>query len=328
LRSLRTMTIFLAVMVPRRSLLLTVMFVSSVCCAQPGAGRDEIPGRRSGPYVRLEGGLVVNEDELRTARETATHSTDIATWTNAPGFESDVFTFARIIFHSDSSQSSGRRWWRSLGWWVDYPDADLNLSYRLQELTTIQTDPDGRVLKLTDPKIFDYPLLYMEHTGYMRLTDEEAGALRKYLLNGGALLVNDFWGSEEWNGFASQIQRVLPGRSWTELTTEHPVFRCVYDLRGPMNRLQVPTIQFWNRNHNPDDPTSPLQTRYRGEGSTEMHVRAMLDDRQRIMIVAIHNSDVSDGWEREGEDEVYFNQFSERVAYPLGINLIVYLMTH
>jgi hypothetical protein len=95
-----------------------------------------------------------------------------------------------------------------------------------------------------------------------------------------------------------------------------------------MNKLQVPTIQFWNRNHDPTDPQSPLQTIFRGEGFTQMHVQAMLDDRQRIMILAIHNSDVSDGWEREGEDEVYFNQYSEKIAYPLGINLIVYLMTH
>jgi hypothetical protein len=211
---------------------------------------------------------------------------------------------------------------------VDYPDADLNLSYRLQQLTSIKTDPDARVLKFTDPALSHYPLLYIEHAGYMRLNEDEIAALRKYLLSGGALLVNDFWGLEEWNGFAAEIKRVLPDRAWTELTTEHPLFNCVYDLRGPMSRLQVPTIQFWNRDQDPNDPQSPLQTIFRGEGSEQMHVRAMLDDRQRMMILAIHNSDVSDGWEREGEDETYFSRYSERVAYPLGINIIFYLMTH
>ena len=271
--------------------------------------------------------MTVNEDEIRTARETASHSSGTPDWTNAPGFESDVFTFTRVIFQSDPAPR-GRGRFRWLGWWVDYPDADLNLSFRLQQLTSIKTDPDARVLKLTDPKIFDFPLLYMEHAGYMRLSDDEITVLRKYLLNGGALFVNDFWGADEWNGFAGQIKKVLPGREWTELTTQHPLFNCVYDLRGPMSRLQVPTIQFWNRDYKPNDPNSRLQTIFRGEGSDQMHVRAMLDDHQRMMILVIHNSDVSDGWEREGEDETYFNRYSEKIAYPLGINIVFYLMTH
>ena len=95
-----------------------------------------------------------------------------------------------------------------------------------------------------------------------------------------------------------------------------------------MKNFQVPTIQFWNRDHDPKDPYSPLQRVFRGEGSEEMHVRALLDDKNRVVILAIHNSDISDGWERESENELYFNQFSEKVAYPLGINIIFYLMTH
>ena len=203
---------------------------------------------------------------------------------------------------------------------MDYPDADLNLSYRLQQLTSIPTDPDARVLKLSDPNLFHYPLLYIEHAGYMQLSDEETLTLRNYLLNGGALLVNDFWGIAEWDGFAGEIKKVLPDNNWVDLTTDHPVFNCVYDLRGPMNNLQVPTIQFWNRSFDPANPQAPQQTIFRGEGSEQMHVRAVFDDRQRMMILAIHNSDVSDGWEREQENETYFNQYSERVAYPLGVN--------
>jgi hypothetical protein len=95
-----------------------------------------------------------------------------------------------------------------------------------------------------------------------------------------------------------------------------------------MNGLQVPTKQFWNREHDPRDPDSPLQRVYRGEGSEDMHVRAWLDDKQRPMILVIHNSDISDGWEREGEDLEYFEKFSEKISYPLGINIVFYLMTH
>jgi hypothetical protein len=271
---------------------------------------------------------VVNEDEIRTAREVGSHSSGTPEWTNAPGFEGEAFTFTRVIFQSHPAPRSGRGGFRWLGWWVDYPDADLNLSYRLQQLTSIKTDSDARVVKLTASELSDYPLLYMEHAGYMRLSEDEVAALQKYLLNGGALLVNDFWGADEWNGFAAEMSRVLPGRAWTNLTTDHAVFSCVNDLRGPMQRLQVPTIQFWNRDHDPNDPQSPLQTIFRGEGSEEMHVRALLDERGRVLVLAIHNSDVSDGWEREGENELYFNRYSEKIAYPLGINIIFYLMTH
>jgi hypothetical protein len=313
----------------RRTLLAVTVLTAGLCFAQfrPRSGANPRSGV-SGNFVRIEGGLVVNEDELHTARETASHASGTPDWTNAPGFENDVFTFTRVIFKSDPSPRSNRGRMRWLGWWVDYPDADLNLSYRLQQLTSFKTDPDARVLKLTDPMLTHYPLLYMEHAGYMRLSDDEVVALRKYLLNGGALFVNDFWGADEWNGFAGEINRVLPGHAWTQLTTDHPLFHCVYDLRGPMRKLQVPTIQFWNEDYDPNDPRSPLQTIFRGEGSEEMHVRALLDDHQRMMILAIHNSDVSDGWEREGQNEAYFHQFSEPVAYPLGINIIFYLMTH
>jgi hypothetical protein len=289
-------------------------------------------GGDTGSMVRTEGNVWVDEDTVRTARETASHSTGTPEWSNRPGFEKDVFTFARIVFKS--ADTSGRRtryeWGRGprLGWWVDFPDADLNFSYRLQQLTSIRVNPDGRVLKLTDPELPDYPFLYMTHPGYIKLTEPEVVALTHYLRNGGVLLVNDFWSQADWDGFEAQMRVVLPGRSWTELGMDHPLFNCVYKIPGPMRRLQVPTLQFWNRDFDINDPHSQLQTVDRGEGAETMHVRAWLDDRQRITVLAIHNSDVADGWERESESEDYFKTFSEKVAYPLGVNIIFYLMTH
>ena len=305
------------------------VLTAGICFAQfqprPGSSPR---GAESGRLVRIEGGAVIDEDTVRTARETVSHSMDTPVWTNSPGFGHDVFTFARVIFQSDSAFGERVGFGRRLGWWVDYPDADLNLSYRLQQLTSILTDPDGRVLKLSDPALFDYPLLYLEHAGYMSLSDEEVAALRKYLACGGALFVNDFWSAREWDGFAGQIGRVLPNRSWVELNTDHPVFHCVFDLQGPMHRWRVPTMQFWNEDFDANDPQSPPHRVFRGEGSEEMHVRALSDDAGRIMILAIHNSDVSDGWEREAESDHYFNRYSEKIAYPLGINIVFYLMTH
>jgi len=279
------------------------------------------PEDSPGPWIRTEGGELVNEDTVRTARETAPHSVIWPEWTNVAGFENDVFTFARIIFKS----RPGRRpeW---LGWINDYPDGDLNLSYRLQQLTSLKVDPDCRVLKLTDPGLFNYPFIFISHPEGMELSEPEVGALRAYLLNGGALMADDFWGSWEWEAFETQMKRVLPGRGWSELDMTNRVFHCVFDLHPPMNRLQVPSLPLWAREYDPHNPQASTSV-YRGRGSEEMHVRAWLDDKERIMVIATHNTDLGDGWEREGENESYFQQFSEPRAYPLAINIIFYLMT-
>jgi hypothetical protein len=300
-------------------LALVTAILVGVGLAQPRFDRG-FWGDEHGPIVRTEGGQLVNEDTVRTARETAPHSVDLPAWTNAPGFEQDVFTFTRILF-----KSPGRPAWVS--WLNDYPDADLNLSARLKQLTSIRADPDGRVVRLTDPALAEYPFIFMSHPEWMELRDEEIIALRNYLFNGGVLMADDFWGDRSWEHFEAEMRKVLPHRDWTELSITNQLFHCVFDLRGPMNSLQVPSIHFWRRGYDPSDPNS-FASAFRGPGSREMHVRAWLDDKQRIMILAIHNSDTGDGWEREGEDEDYFHQFSENRAYPLAINALFYLMTH
>lgn len=288
-----------------------------------------------GSLVRLEGGGYVDEDLVRTARETLSHSITLPEWKNPSGFEKDVFTFTRIIFWSDPARPVERGGFRGgfgglgrRGWVVDYPDADLNFSHRLQELTSIKADPDARVLKLTSPDLYEYPFIYMEHIERLSLRPEEIGALRRYFLSGGVLLVNDFWGDLAWKNLQAEIAKVLPGRTWKELAIDHPIFHCVFELPGPLQQLRVPSMQRWNTSYNPADPSSNPTAGYRGEGYETMHVQALLDDRQRIMVLAIHNSDISDGWEREGEYADYFKQFSEPRAYPLGINIVFYLMTH
>ena len=107
----------------------------------------------------------------------------------------------------------------------------------------------------------------------------------------------------------------------------HPLFHCVVDLHGPLHDLQVPTLQLWRRDYDPGEPGA-FPSFFRGAGSRQMHVRAWFDDQQRLIVLALHNSDTGDGWEREGEDPVYFHQFSENRAYPLAVNAIFYLLTH
>lgn len=259
-------------------------------------------------------------DTCRTAREVPSHSTETPNWTNAAGFERDTFAFARIRRDEDhySSYSAGT-------WWTDFPDSDLNLSFRLQQMTSMKVDPDGRVLNLTDPELFDYPWIYMVEPGSLLLRADEVTILRKYLLNGGVLMADDFWGERQWEVFHREIKRALPDRDFVELPMEHPIFHCVFDLKMPKNGLQTPNYRAGEYSQYNGGVTWEFHD---GEACREVHVRAIFDDKGRIMVIATHNTDNGDGWEREGEYEYFFREFSEKRAYPLGINIIFYLMTH
>src|SRR3974377_1747167 len=194
-----------------------------------GGGRWGRGGGDTG-IAYTEGGVPVDVDTVRTAREIASHSTGTPEWTNAPGFEKDVFTFVRIIRARDPYGA------RTAGSWItDFPDSDLNFSFRFQQVTSIRTDPNGRVLRLTDPDLFNYPWIYMVEPGALLLHDNEVPILRKYLLNGGVLMADDFWGDAQWEGFASQIKRALPEREFQDLPITHPLFHCVFDIKGPIN---------------------------------------------------------------------------------------------
>jgi len=304
--------------------LLPALLLLTVGTAQNWHWRDRF-GHSN--MIRTEGGEWVDETKVRTAREIASHSTGTPEWTNPPGFEKDVFTFVRIIRDRDpdASPTSG-------SWITDFPDSDLNLSYRLQQFTSMRVDPDGRVIRLTDPDLFNYPWIYMVEPGALLLRDEEVPILRKYLLNGGVLMADDFWGEWQWEGFARQIKRALhePKFEFVELPMSHPLFHCIFDIQVPKNKLQTPAVHYAVQRHSTEFTWETYHPRKDGglEDCHEMHVRAILDDHDRIMVIATHNCDNGDSWEREGEDEFFFHEFSEKRGYPLGINIIYYLMTH
>src|ERR1043165_2704743 len=143
-------------------LLLPVALALSAAAAQAPVGSGREDEGYSGPsLIRIEEGVIIDENAVRTAREVASHSTGTPLWTNPPGFDRDVFTFARVLFKSAGRPGDSTRFvygrGPNLGWWVDIPDADLNFSYRLQQMTSIRTNPDGRVIRLTDPDLPDYP---------------------------------------------------------------------------------------------------------------------------------------------------------------------------
>ena len=233
----------------------------------------------------------------------------VPNWDKDQEFKHDVFTFVRVEY---SSWGGGRR--GGGNWATDYPDSDLNFSYRLQELTSMKVDPNGKILKLTDPELLDYPFIYIIEPGRMSLEEDEVIGLRRYLENGGFLMVDDFWGEDEWYVFYENIKRVFPNREPKELPLEHEIFHCVYDLK---EKPIIPSINHYLSGR-----------RTERWDAQEAHYRGIFDDEGRLMVIICHNTDVGDGWEREGIDQGYFKEYSEKWAYPLGINIVTYAMTH
>jgi len=223
--------------------------------------------------------------------------------------KSPFFTFVRIKY-------SGNRRGRRSTWLVDYPDSDLNFSSRFHEVTGIETDLNGKVLELTDPDLKLYPFIYIAEGGGVLFSDEEVLRLRQYLLGGGFLMVDDFWGEQEWYNFYYEIKRVFPEREPVELPLDHPIFHCFYDIP---DKPQVPMIAVALANQS-------TGITWEREDAKEPHYRGIYDDQGRLMAVFCHNTDLGDGWEREDENEYYYQVFSLKKAYPMGINIVVYAL--
>ncbi len=291
----------------RRRRLATALFVvglgaSSVVVAQRwfGEGRNFIP------------------EDTKTARALESNSTGTPMWENPSGFKHDVFTFTRIRYESGGGGFGGFGRRGGGTWQTDLPDSDLNLSYRLQQMTSMKVDPDGRIIRLTDPELADYPFIYIVEPGGLSLSDAEAAALRAYLLNGGFLMLDDFWGEREWESMAAELRKAFPERSFSEIPLDHPIYHCVFEIK---EKGQVPNIRTGiNSEH--------TGVTWERSDAQQVHHRGLFDDKGRLMVIATHNSDHGDGWEREGESDYYFHNFSEKIAYPLGINIIFYAMTH
>jgi hypothetical protein len=227
------------------------------------------------------------------------------------------FTFCRIMFPS-SYDGDGS------GWGVDYPRADINLSIRLSELTKTHIsrqsngEPNHLVMDLNNPAIFNCPFIMMTEVGAAYLGPTEAAHLREYLLKGGFLWADDFWGSYAWEHWVGEISKVLPPGEYPikDLPKDHPLFHAQMEVsRVP----QIPSIGFWG---GPGGPTSE-----RGYDSAEPHGRGISDSHGRLMVLITHNTDFGDAFEREGDDPRYFYTFSVE-GYAFGINTLLYTLSH
>ena len=125
-------------------------------------------------------------------------------------FNDGGFTICKWMFRSNRSEAGG------IGWSTDYPFGEINLLTRLSELTRIHVSRDERgdvnywVVRLTDDELFECPILLGSDVGTAALSNMEVQRLREYLLKGGFLWVDDFWGTRAWEQWSSQVRRVLP----------------------------------------------------------------------------------------------------------------------
>jgi hypothetical protein len=229
----------------------------------------------------------------------------VAKWENDLRFPGDTFRFVRLRPENHSK------------WATDYPDSDLNFSFRLQQMTAIRVNPEPVIISILDPQMKECPFLYTLETGSLELSPLEARLLREHLLNGGFLMIDDFWGDEEWENTRQQMIKIFPDRPITELELDHPIYSTVFQLK---EKPQVPAI---------DIAMSGRTTGiFYEKGGKVVHYYGIFDAKGRMMVIICRNTDLGDGWEREGEDPYFFKEFSEKKAYPMGINIIVYSMTH
>jgi uncharacterized protein DUF4159 len=228
-----------------------------------------------------------------------------------------TFQFCRVVFDVDPRGDGG-------DWSVDFPRADINLSIRLSELTKTTVgraaagDPDHLVIRLTDDMLFQCPFIMMTEVGSAGLDDDEVDNLRKYLLKGGFLWADDFWGTDAFEYWRAELERVLPDPEYriVDLTPGHPIFRMLFEFDAIP---QIPSINHWYRS---GGETSEL-----GYDSAEVHLRAITDARGRVMVLITHNTDIADAWEREAQDPRYFYLFSPK-GYAVGINILLYAISH
>lgn len=225
------------------------------------------------------------------------------------------FNFCRLVY--DGNRNGG-------SWRTDFPAADVNMSIRFSELTRTRVafhpsgEPKHVLVRATSPTLFRCPLVILTAPGSAIFRPEEAAALRTFLDKGGFIWADDFWGTDQWEQWEGEIRKVLPESTHAivDLPIDHPMLRAQFVVTAIP---QIPNIGYWRR--------SGGDTSERGSDSAVPRAKIIVDDRGQPMVLMTHNTDISDAWEREGEDPNYFYEFSPK-GYALGIDVLLYALTH
>lgn len=232
--------------------------------------------------------------------------------------EKTEWVFGRLMYPPHPNARFGRwrnrRDWREGGtsWTQDYPRADRSFSMALRRLTRVHVRSVEQPVNLDDDDdVFNYPFLFAGEMGDWLLTDAQAAKLREYLLRGGFLMLDDFWGTPEWDQFMQSMSRVFPDRPIVEIPAEDPITRTVYTIT---ERKLIPGQWGLRRG-----------TWYRNDGS-EAHWRGIYDDQNRLMVAMLFNNDVGDAW--EWADDASYPEPLAALGIRLGINFTIYSMTH
>jgi hypothetical protein len=216
------------------------------------------------------------------------------------------FTFARVMYTGLGP------WGYYKGWYTDWPKSDRQFMVGVRRLTNIRAALREKAVAPTDPEIFFYPFVYSVECGHWNLSDAEAAGLREYLKRGGFLFCDDFWGSWEWDNFLRNMSRVLPQVPIVDLPLSHPVFHSYYDI-GQL--VQIPNVGY-----------ALYESRTYEQDGYVPHCRGMFDDSGRLMVIINWNTDLGDAW--EWADLRDFPAKYSTYAYKIGINAIVYAMSH
>jgi len=221
------------------------------------------------------------------------------------------FTFCRLRYNNVRRA-------RKSGWGDDYPEADYNFMVRLAELTTSPIsrwnngDPGFANVTPMDPDLFRCPYLRMQNAANYEFTAEETARMHDFLVKGGFLWMDDNW-DPDFEYIRPNLLRMLPEARIVDLTVDYPMFSIVYRV-DPLP--QIPSLGSWIRNRQDSEI-----------GPSTVHYYGVFDERNKLVVLVSMNSDVSDSWEREGDNQDYFNAYAGK-GYALGVNVAVWVMSH
>lgn len=235
-------------------------------------------------------------------RQPVFRRSDIRPSLRNPSADAREFFFTRAVYNS------GYRW---SSWATDYPKADRQFLIILDRLIDLDAYEAENAIRLDDPNVRRFPFLYALEVGDMYMSEAEAEGLRDYLLAGGFLMIDDFWGTWEWANFESEIRRVLPEHPIVDIPLSHPIFNTVYNIE---EIVQVPSIgnaqggRTWERD------------------GYEPQVKGIFDEDGRLMVIINWNTDIGDAW--EWAESPYYPLRYSTYAIEITINIIVYAMSH